>query len=356
MCYLNSLLNRTRKAGVFVALVLSPALLCSGAAGQEESPRVSKSHTAATSHQGSNRSEIGDLEVHDHSPVFIRSRPVIERLPVHVVDPADLCITVEGIVYIADRRAGVVIRLQPDGVADLIVGNLPDISRILIDTDGRLYVLTATAGSGRVSCILPSGLISEVCRVDFAPVGFARDETGAMIISSASGRTILVDASGDQTELATVSESIHDLVLTASDQIHVLLASGRVVYLGRDGSSSTAGFAPHMATRLFASPDGKLAALHQAADNRKMVTLVADRGGQPVSKPFAQVPSGTVAVAFDALGNMCMANPDLRAITKVSSRFSVPCPHCSRPLTLVLTTDPPAESEGSTARPSGKSF
>lgn len=147
------------------------------------------------------------------------------------------------------------------------------------------------------------------------------------------------------------SEKIVDVTLNTADQPHALLQSGRVIYLGLDGSSATAGYAPAAATRLFQLPEGQLAVLHQSGEERPMVRKVA-RTMQDLSAPaFAQVPLGTIAVAFDRLGNLCLANPDLRAVTKVTSRFVVPCPHCGRSLTMIFSTDPAEKPQAGHSRP-----
>ncbi len=291
---------------------------------------------------GSNSAGIGALADHDHAPILIRSKPVIERLPVQVIEPVDICVSAGGLVYVADRRAQVVFRLQPDGQTDLVATELDGVKQILVDTDQILYILTSSRGSGRVVYITPSGRTGEACSVDFAPVGFARDQTGAFILSAASGRTVLTNGLDEYADLAKMPETIVDVVLTTADQIHVLMASGKVAYLGRDGSTATAGYVGTGATRLFPLPNGNLAALQSIAADRTMISVMArtsDSAEAP--QPFAQVPVGTVAVAFDSLGNMCLANPDLRAITKITSRFVVPCPHCSRPLSMILSMDAP---------------
>lgn len=292
---------------------------------------------------GSNSTGIGALADHDHAPILIRSKPVIERLPVQVIEPVDLCVSAGGVVYVADRRAQVVFRLQPDGQTDLIATELDGVKQILVDTDQILYILTSSQGSGRVIYVTPSGRTGEACSVDFAPVGFARDQTGAFILSAASGRTVLTNGLDEYSELAKSPESIVDVVVTTADQIHVLLTSGKVAYLGRDSSTATAGYVGTGATRLFPLPNGHLAALHPVAAEQRTMISVMSRTSDSAEAPqlFAQVPVGTVAVAFDSLGNMCLANPDLRAITKITSRFVVPCPHCSRPLSMILSMDAP---------------
>lgn len=279
---------------------------------------------------------------HQHQPVYVRSRPVIERLPVNVIEPTDLCISASGRMFIADRQAQVVFQLQPDGTTALAATELEGLLRITVDRDGTLYVLTASEGSGRVLHVSAAGHTTELFSVDFAPCGFARDVTGSFVVSSSGGRTVVFHADGTSADLAMVSETVVDVALNSADQIHVLLKSGRVVQLGHDGTSVTSAFAPAQASRLLALPEGQLAVLHQEQDLRPAIRVCADSAADlAATATFAQVPAGTVAAAFDQLGNLCLANPQLRAVTKVTSRFEIPCPHCGRPVKMIFTTSPP---------------
>lgn len=103
--------------------------------------------------------------------------------------------------------------------------------------------------------------------------------------------------------------------------------------------------------RLVSLPDGRLAGL--AADGLQKTGLFAlmpenlSSDAQPVgqNKAVAHVPHGTLAVGFDQLGNLALANPDLRAITKVTSHFEVPCPHCGKPTRLNMVPADPASTD-----------
>jgi hypothetical protein len=62
---------------------------------------------------------------------------------------------------------------------------------------------------------------------------------------------------------------------------------------------------------------------------------------------LALVPEGTEAAGMDRLGNFCLANPDLRAVTKVTSRFMIPCPHCGQQTLMIFDPAAAAEDAGS---------
>ena len=49
--------------------------------------------------------DLNELAVHPHAPLVVRSRPVIERLPVQVIEPVDLQVGHSGHIYVADAGA-----------------------------------------------------------------------------------------------------------------------------------------------------------------------------------------------------------------------------------------------------------
>lgn len=284
-------------------------------------------------------SGLGSLAVHEHTPIRVHSRPVIERLAVNVIEPVDLRVSESGRIFIADARARTVFRIQSDGRVDLAAKDMDGLLRIHVDGDDNLFVLTASAGSGRIFQVTPAGYSVELHAVGFRPAGFARDQTGRFIVVSAvGGQTIAIDSDGRLQELAHLSERCVDIELSSSDQPHVLLPSGKIVLLGLDETSETVGFAPENSQRLLRLPEGRLAALHSEAGSRPVIRTVSDTQGDAASV-FAQVPFGTSAASFDKSGNLCLANPDLRAVTKITSHFVVPCPHCGRSLKMVFSTD-----------------
>ena len=102
---------RARLPGIFAGFVLS--MMTAGVVCADEHPV---------------KSGLGALADHDHPPILVRSRPVIERLAVSVVEPEDLCVSVKGNIYIADRRAKVVFRLTPAGQTELAAAEIDGLS------------------------------------------------------------------------------------------------------------------------------------------------------------------------------------------------------------------------------------
>ncbi len=133
-----------------------------------------------------------------------------------------------------------------------------------------------------------------------------------------------------------------------------------------DGSTSDSGTVPADCRRLFSLPEGEMAALSNAAGSKSEIILVerpaddqsanAARNDQSEAEAtensviaprvYSTVPAGTQAVAFDDLGNMSLVNPELRAVTRVTTTLMIPCPHCGRPTRLILSPNGPAAPRG----------
>ena len=142
-----------------------------------------------------------------------------------------------------------------------------------------------------------------------------------------------------------------DLVLNAGGQTEALLTSGELVHIAASGEVTASGFAPPGSSRLMLQPDGSMLVLSKRTNGQTNLVSISRGATRPDEfSTFATVPEGTQAVGFDALGNLCLANPDLRAITKVTSHFSIPCPHCGRATEMIFRKDPEPVGEPSTRR------
>ena len=51
------------------------------------------------------QSSLTALTTHRHDPIVVRSKPVIERLPVKVIQPVDLKVSADGRILVADAQA-----------------------------------------------------------------------------------------------------------------------------------------------------------------------------------------------------------------------------------------------------------
>lgn len=285
---------------------------------------------------------LGAIRNHDHAPIIVQSRPVIERLPVKVIEPVDLRIGKNGHIFVADKSAKCVFRLDSDGEVSLPVADLSDIQRIQLDADDNLYVLTSDAHESQIQMVNPIGQSTTLHELTFAATSFVRDTVGQFLVASRdSNRIVVITTEGEITELTRIYHPVSDFVLNAGGQTEALLVSGEIVHIAASGEVTRSGFAPPGSSRLILQPDGSMLALSGRFDGHAQLTAVSRDEVRPLDfQTFASVPEGTQAVGFDALGNLCLANPDLRAITKVTSRFRIPCPHCGRPTDMIFRKDP----------------
>ncbi|MFO0427766.1 MAG: hypothetical protein ACK526_14465 [Planctomyces sp.] len=293
---------------------------------------------------------------HPHTPIVVRSKPVIERIPLAVIDPVDVRYSAEGYLYIADRRGGIVFRIRPTGRTEIIAEGLDGILRIAIAADESLYVLTGTPGSGRILQYLPNGESAEVGTVNFAPAGFGIDSTGTLLVSSAqSGIVEAIESDGTHRLFASLEGRSKDLLISSDEQPYVLLHSGQVVRLRADGSAENVGTTVTGASRLMQISPQETGVLHQHSTERPRISLLARRTSSPGASPdlvgdspkstdnpevVLQVPNGTAAAAFDAMGNVVLVNPEIRAVTRVTKCLMVPCPHCGEKVPLIFSDEP----------------
>lgn len=293
---------------------------------------------------------LGALQNHDHPAIIVASRPVIERLPVKVIAPTDLRVSDSGYVFVADKVARCVFRIDSDGIVSLPISNARDLHRIQVDADDNLYVLTMDGRESSIQMVNPIGKSVVLHNLSIPVTSFVRNSIGHFIVASAgTNRLMLISPEGEVTELGRMSEPIIDLVLNAGGQTEALLESGEIVHIAVSGDVTSSGFAPARSSRLMLQPDGSLLALTgQLGGIAQLVAVSRDVVRPTDFVPFANVPEGTQAVGFDSLGNLCLANPDLRAVTKVTSHFRIPCPHCGRATEMIFRQDAPPATKSDT--------
>jgi len=286
-------------------------------------------------------SSLGAIRNHDHAPIIVQSRPVIERLPVKVIEPVDLRIGKTGNIFVADKGAKCVFRLNSDGEVSLPVSDLRHIQRIQLDADENLYVLTSDVRESQIQMVNPIGQRTLLHQLTFAATSFVRDTIGQFVVASRdANRIVVITIDGDVTELTRIYQPVSDLLLNAGGQIEALLVSGEMVHIASSGEVTPSGFAPPGSSRLMVQPDGSMLVLAGRSDGQaRLISVSRDQVRPQDFQTFASVPEGTQAVGFDDLGNLCLANPDLRAITKVTSHFRIPCPHCGRPTDMIFRKD-----------------
>jgi hypothetical protein len=290
---------------------------------------------------------LGAVTNHDHAPIVVKSRPVIERLPVKVIQPVDLRVGKSGRVFVVDRIAKCVFRLDLDGTVSLPLADVSGLQRIQIDSDENLYALTSNSGESQIQMVNPMGQSTVLHELTFSATSFARDSIGQfVVVSGDTDRIVLISSTGDVLELARIHQPVADVVLNAGGQTEALLKSGEVIHISADGEVTPSGFAPPGSSRLLVQPDGSLIVLTGRSHDQMQLVSVSGMQARPQEFiAFATVPAGTQAVGFDMLGNLCLANPELRAITKVTSHFRIPCPHCGRATEMVFHNEAEALTE-----------
>jgi hypothetical protein len=315
--------------------------LSSSGVSTDQKVRIPQSDAVSSSEQKTTDTAAG----HVHSPIVVRSRPVIERLPLSVIDPVDIRISRDGTRWIADRGANAVFQVLQNGTTGLAATEISGIRRIVVTSDNNLFLLTGTQGSGRVWQVLADGPPVEVAHLNFPPAGMVVDSVGNIFVSSAQSSVLqVIGADGTQRSPVALPDKSVDLTMNSSEQVFALLSSGNVVRVGLDGGIDRVGFGTHTSIRLFPFSDGKLTVLDAAPGERPVIRQLSTTEGTS-GTVLAGVPRGTVAAGFDSLGNVTLLNPELRAVTRVTSRMMIPCPHCGMSVPLIFSTADPAVSD-----------
>ncbi|MBL8810336.1 MAG: hypothetical protein JNM43_09195 [Planctomycetaceae bacterium] len=291
-----------------------------------------------TSAQESSLNAIAD---HSHDPITVRSKPVIERLPVKVVRPVDLAVTSKNQILIADSGADCIFQLEEDGTVSLRAENLRDIKRICVDSDDSVYVLTSTTGEARIHQVTPDGKLAVLHVLNAPATCFARLADGTFAVAGSD--LYLTKFDEPPTRIEKLNQPAVDMTKHISGGAELLFGSGVVMSLSSSGELVQRGMVPAGSSRLISLPTGRLAGLvgdsalkTDAGQKSGLFAIQTTEDAGTESRPVAHVPQGTLAVGFDRLGNLALANPDLRAITKVTAHFEVPCPHCGKPTRLNL--------------------
>ncbi|MCA9048872.1 MAG: hypothetical protein KDA89_09105 [Planctomycetaceae bacterium] len=292
---------------------------------------------------------VAGEEEHQHTPLVVRSRPVIERLPARVVDPCDVALTLHGDTLVADRAGRLVLSIDQFGETHLVARNLNHVSR-LADSPLGVHLLLNDGGSSRIVRCLDNGVIGDVAHLPFDAVGFGADIVGNLLTADRrSGQIWRIHSDGQPEVIGQVTEPVKDVAVDASGNAVVLLQSGRIETMQTDGGSVVAGYVSREATRIRIHPQRFVVALVPDPGHRAALMRPTENRDDDELR-YAVVPAGTQAFAFDTLGNLTLASTDLRAVTRVTSCFRVPCPHCGQQIPMTLSPDaPPTE-------PAGRSF
>lgn len=287
-------------------------------------------------------SDDGSLS-HKHAPIIVRSRPVIERLRLEVIEPVDVVVNSLGETLVADRTGKVVFRIDSEGETSLLGRELVGLARVADSKSFGVHALVAGKNSGRIIRLMETGFQEEVCELGFAPAGLAADTVGNLWTTNpVTGEALLFGSEGQRRRIVKLAGTPRDI---AADDLGatVLLTSGSLISVAADGSTNQIGYVTPTASRVQLMADGSSVALATNSDGKTiLVRPTADRGE---TDWFGGATDGTIAFAFDKLGNVTLANPAWRAVTRVTNRFTVPCPHCGEPVPMLFSPTAPAHEK-----------
>ncbi len=285
---------------------------------------------------------------HPHNPVRVQSGPVINRVAVKTIAPIDLCVTTANVTYVADPGARCVFRIDGESNVSLAISDLNGIRQLDTDADGNLYVLTSESAESAIHLCSTSGAQMTLYRFPFSSVCFLRTTIGEFIVGSHSQLHIIAPDNTQST--VSLPHPPIDLAKNAGGGIRILLQNGVIASTSGHGDLDSPFRAIRGSQRIVFMPDGTMATLVSSTDTPDgrpgLYAVGAAATADKDYRPVMWLPQGTAAVGFDRLGNLTLANPELRAITRVTSRFRVPCPHCSESMELILDPEfnPAAES------------
>lgn len=276
---------------------------------------------------------IADELSHAHKPVVYPSPPVISRLKVSYATPSRIVIAKDGSILVADTRAGVIFQTTVDGVTSIRANGLKKPVSVVSDKAGNAFVLTrgdSRTGSGAIYQVTPEGDRVTVHDDLDAPSDFVRDEIGNSIITlPESGLVIKIDPDGQRRTLTRDVPKPIAIAKGPNGELFVASSKGSVFQVLPTGAVRELAGDLKSPADLAIGPNGGLV----IADIELGHLTVVAKGGK---KRYASVPKGTAAVAFDAAGNMVIANKHLQSVTRVTTRMSIPCPHCDGAIPVVL--------------------
>lgn len=275
---------------------------------------------------------------HRHRPIVVPSKPVIERIPLKVAQPVDVVVSEYDEIFVVDSLAGMLFRIDADHQSSLLIEDMRGINEVAANKS-EIVVLQSLKRNGRIVRVSENGLQQPVASFAFQPVGLAIDNTGR--IWTANGRSGIVyqlDSEGTVLVKANLSETVVDLVVDDVGSCTALLKSGQLIKIFGDASTDPAGHLPKNIRRIQFNTKRQVIGI---SDDEIPELFSATESASEVNR-VARTMRGTTAFDYDRLGNLVLSSPDLRAITKVTSHFEVPCPHCGDLVPMHFSTAAPA--------------
>jgi DNA-binding beta-propeller fold protein YncE len=275
------------------------------------------------------------IKDHRHDPIEIASRPMIERFSIPLFRPRRVLIDPAGNVFIADWSAGVVLKITPGGLTHSVAENLNEPAGLAMDHSGNLYVSQHAQGmpeAGSIVKITSTGERSTFAEGFTGPSGMTIDQTGNLFVANFHNNTVSrITVEG---AVSTFAEEIPNPAALVFDHHGVLYAvsstEGTVHQIDPNGNHSVLARGLDIPSDISMTPHGHLVVTNFGETKLSLVT------GTGKVKTFAMVPQGTISVSFDRDGNFLLVGWDDHSLMKVTTNFSIPCPHCSRRISVRL--------------------
>jgi DNA-binding beta-propeller fold protein YncE len=272
---------------------------------------------------------------HRHDPIVIPSRPMVKRYSVPLFRPRRVLIDPAGNVFIADWSAGAVLKITRDGRTHSVVDGLNEPAGLAMDQSGNLYVSQHAQGipeAGSIIKIATTGEQSTFAEGFTGPSGMTIDQTGNLFVANFHDNSISrITLDG---EVSTFAKEIPNPAAVVFDHRGVLFAvsstEGTVHRIDANGKHSVFARGLYIPSDISVTPHGHLVVTNFGETRLSLVT----RRGKV--KTFAAVPQGTISVSFDRDGNFLLVGWDDHSLMKVTTHFSIPCPHCSRRIPVRL--------------------
>jgi sugar lactone lactonase YvrE len=290
------------------------------------------------------RADPGDLpkvKPHLHKPILIVGDPIIQRLRLPLENPRRVVIDEMGMIYLVDSGAGKIYRIDRTEKVTTVAEKLNEPSGLVRDKQGNLFVSQHANGekaAGSVIRISPTGKQTVLAKGLTGPKGLAFDVKGMLYVGVFDeNRIVRIDPKGVMTEFAKNVGSPAALVFDKKGNLLAVNSIEQTV------SKITPQGKVSILARGFSVPS-------DIALNANGVPIVANYTGTHLSriekdgsvKPHFAVPAGTIGIAFNKEGNLVLVNWDLKMAVKITTRLSIPCPHCNKkiPVRIQPKTQP----------------
>ena len=272
---------------------------------------------------------------HEHSTVTFNARPIIERLDLALSRPRRIAVHPDGRLLIADRKAGAVFEIFPDGTAGVICEGLQGPSGLAIDKGGLLFVseyASGQTGKGTVLRIDTRGRQEVFATGLTGPTDLGVDTSGQLFVAEFKRDRILrFDGLGVQTITSEHVQAPSCVLVDEQDRVYTAGSAGSVLVLDDRGHFEVVCDGLRSPSDLSLNESGQLVAIDFGDSSMKRVDTLTRR-----PETLAILPEGTIASAFDLEGNAVVLNWELRSATRIRNHMHIKCPHCGGKIPVLL--------------------